>query len=144
MQQCRLNWLLSQGFNLKCVTSLTGRRKTVTAPELNEFKAQTECLGWSKPYVLNSDHGEKKKFIQSKNENKGALNYSDTYRVILCSATVLLQQAIPQHAVHAMLKFIVVVFLTCALHIGNVIQNSIIYIVSSYFSNFLFCPLHRL
>ncbi|XP_044071161.1 uncharacterized protein LOC122884814 [Siniperca chuatsi] len=35
---------------------LFSRRKTVTAAELKEFETQTECLGWSKPQVFNSDH----------------------------------------------------------------------------------------
>ncbi|XP_026205312.1 uncharacterized protein LOC113155049 [Anabas testudineus] len=35
---------------------LFSRRKTATAAELKEFEAQTECLGWSKPQILNTDH----------------------------------------------------------------------------------------
>ncbi len=49
----------SRGFRLKCVASSTGRRKTVTAAEMKEFEAQTECFGASKPQVLHTDHGEK-------------------------------------------------------------------------------------
>ncbi|XP_038551733.1 uncharacterized protein LOC119885659 isoform X2 [Micropterus salmoides] len=35
---------------------LFSRRKIVTAAELKEFETQTECLGWAKPQVLNTDH----------------------------------------------------------------------------------------
>ncbi|XP_074497294.1 uncharacterized protein LOC141771177 isoform X2 [Sebastes fasciatus] len=34
------------------------RRENVTAAELKEFESQAECLGWSKPQVLNSDHDD--------------------------------------------------------------------------------------
>ncbi|KAE8298299.1 hypothetical protein D5F01_LYC02793 [Larimichthys crocea] len=40
-------------------TILFSRRKTVTAAELKEFEAQVECLGWSKPWVLQTDHDYK-------------------------------------------------------------------------------------
>ncbi|XP_029007509.1 uncharacterized protein LOC114856060 [Betta splendens] len=32
------------------------RRKTVTDAELKEFETQSECMGWSKPEVLNTVH----------------------------------------------------------------------------------------
>ncbi|XP_037534760.1 uncharacterized protein LOC119411880 [Nematolebias whitei] len=35
---------------------LLSRRSTVTTAELQEFKKQVECFGWSKPVVLNTDH----------------------------------------------------------------------------------------
>ncbi|KAI3369864.1 hypothetical protein L3Q82_024671 [Scortum barcoo] len=35
------------------------KRQTVTAAELREFETQAECLGWSKPQVFDTDHGEK-------------------------------------------------------------------------------------
>ncbi|XP_074497286.1 uncharacterized protein LOC141771177 isoform X1 [Sebastes fasciatus] len=37
---------------------LFSRRENVTAAELKEFESQAECLGWSKPQVLNSDHDD--------------------------------------------------------------------------------------
>ncbi|XP_026205313.1 uncharacterized protein LOC113155050 [Anabas testudineus] len=35
---------------------LFSRRKTLSAEELKEFETQAECLGWSKPQILNTDH----------------------------------------------------------------------------------------
>lgn len=59
--QCFVIRISLKGFHIKCVTCLTGKRKTVTAAEMKEFEAQAECLGWSKPQVFNTDHGEKGK-----------------------------------------------------------------------------------
>ncbi|XP_072237838.1 uncharacterized protein [Leuresthes tenuis] len=38
------------------VLVLLSRRKVVTEAELKEFETQTECFGWSKPQMFNSDH----------------------------------------------------------------------------------------
>ncbi|XP_030586176.1 uncharacterized protein LOC115780895 [Archocentrus centrarchus] len=35
---------------------LLSKRPAVTATELKEFEMQAECLGWSKPEILNTDH----------------------------------------------------------------------------------------
>ncbi|XP_067444675.1 uncharacterized protein [Thunnus thynnus] len=37
--------------------TLFSRRENVTADELKEFETQAECLGWTKPQMLKSDHG---------------------------------------------------------------------------------------
>ncbi|XP_023149784.1 uncharacterized protein LOC111584768 [Amphiprion ocellaris] len=38
------------------ILALFSRRKIVDAAELKEFETQAQCLGWSKPLVLNTDH----------------------------------------------------------------------------------------
>ncbi|XP_035799328.1 uncharacterized protein LOC111588782 isoform X1 [Amphiprion ocellaris] len=50
------NIMSSHGLYLRCVTSSPGRRKSVDAAELKEFETQAQCLGWSKPLVLSTDH----------------------------------------------------------------------------------------
>lgn len=58
--------LISQGFYLWCFLSRTGKRQTVSETELTEFNTQAECLGWAKPIVLGTDHGNGKISTQAK------------------------------------------------------------------------------
>nr|XP_046239085.1 uncharacterized protein LOC124056047 [Scatophagus argus] len=48
--------MVLKGVDVISTFLLLSKRKTVSAAELKEFETQTECLGWSKPLVLNSDH----------------------------------------------------------------------------------------
>lgn len=56
-----------------CSPASPGRRTAVSAAELMEFETQAECLGWSKPHLFNTDHGETftatKKGTDSTDEN---------------------------------------------------------------------------
>ncbi|XP_012773568.1 uncharacterized protein LOC101474941 [Maylandia zebra] len=51
---------------------LFSRRTAVSAAELTEFETQAECLGWSKPQLLNTDHDYEKcvQFDEDMDEDK--------------------------------------------------------------------------
>ncbi|XP_023155117.1 uncharacterized protein LOC111588782 isoform X2 [Amphiprion ocellaris] len=48
--------LVVKGVDILNTLTLFSRRKSVDAAELKEFETQAQCLGWSKPLVLSTDH----------------------------------------------------------------------------------------
>lgn len=59
-----------------------------------EFETQAECLGWSKPQLLNTDHGEtftatKKKGTDSTDENDPLSSFKNVFLCLLGSMMIL-------------------------------------------------------
>lgn len=114
------------------VTSSTGRRKTITEAELNEFKTQIECLGWFNPLIFTSDHGEKKSSYRVRCLNNELFSIESNHYSLQCHSNTL---------VYCSMQYMP---WSCAL--GNGIQDSVIYFVSTGCSLmfFFFFLLHRL
>lgn len=99
------------------VTSSTGRRKTITEAELNEFKTQVECLGWFSPLIFASDHGEKKSSYRVRCLNNELFSIESNQYSLQCHSNTL---------VYCSMQYMP---WSCAL--GNGIQDSVIYFVST-------------
>lgn len=64
------------------MSSLTGRRKSISETELKEFEIQTQCLGWSTMKMLNTEFGEDSIYNLLIRKKNNSTDYNFTITIV--------------------------------------------------------------